>query len=612
MVKHDDSCLSEAVVKHMGNIGLMKRFVLVLLLAFGSLTRSLSAQTTEEIVWVQIEARPSFSEAVARAETYAQELADVNGFTLSSGWFAIALGPYRREDAEQVLRVYRAERQIPFDSYIATSDTYGQQFWPVGADIFNQGPADTPPAEPAPEAPEDQPLAALPEPDIESPTAEADESPAEARRGEQLLTRAERQALQTALQWAGYYNAAIDGAFGSGTRRSMAAWQRANGYEPTGILTTSQRAALLGQYTAILDGLDMQLVRDAAAGIDIKMPTAEVAFDTYQAPFAQYNATSDLGARVLLISQMGDRTTLSSLYEIMQTLEIVPLEGPRSLRGDSFTLVGRNAKIVSETRVSLAGGRIKGFTLIWPAGDEERRRRVIDEMEASFVRQSAVLDADAGVTEAQQIDLVSGLQVRKPLMSRSGFYVDTSGAVVTTADAVQSCTRITLDEVYDATLSGVDPTNGIAILKPTERLAPPDFARFSPNVPRLQSQVAVAGYSFEGQLNAASVTFGTLSALKGLSGEANMSRLAVDALPGDAGGPVFDEGGNVMGMLLPRPSGTRQLPDEVRFALSGEAIAGVLAEAGVVAQQGERTASLAPEDITARGVGMTVLVSCWE
>ena len=97
-----------------------------------------------------------------------------------------------------------------------------------------------------------------------------------------------------------------------------------------------------------------------------------------------------------------------------------------------------------------------------------------------------------------------------------------------------------------------------------------------------------------------------------LSGEANLSRLAVDALPGDAGGPVFDEGGNVMGMLLPRPSGTRQLPDEVRFALSGEAIAGVLAEAGVVAQQGERTASLAPEDITARGVGMTVLVSCWE
>jgi len=42
-----------------------------------------------------------------------------------------------------------------------------------------------------------------------------------------------------------FYNAAIDGSFGRGTRNSMAAWQEANGYEINGILTTAQRAELL-------------------------------------------------------------------------------------------------------------------------------------------------------------------------------------------------------------------------------------------------------------------------------------------------------------------------------------------------------------------------------
>ena len=57
----------------------------------------------------------------------------------------------------------------------------------------------------------------------------------------------------------------------------MAAWQEANNYEVTGILTTLQRAALLDQYNSILDGLGLEVVHDETAGIEIEMPTAEVA-----------------------------------------------------------------------------------------------------------------------------------------------------------------------------------------------------------------------------------------------------------------------------------------------------------------------------------------------
>ena len=142
----------------------------------------------------------------------------------------------------------------------------------------------------------------------------------------------------------------------------MAACQEANGYEITSILTTAQRAELLKKYNSILDGLGLEFVRDDAAGIEIKLSTLEVAFEKYESPFAQYKAVGGTGARVLLVSQPGNQNTLYGLYDIMQTLEAVPLDGPRERKKNSFVLIVENATMVSETRVSLANGKIKGFT----------------------------------------------------------------------------------------------------------------------------------------------------------------------------------------------------------------------------------------------------------
>ena len=80
--------------------------------------------------------------------------------------------------------------------------------------------------------------------------------------------------------------------------------------------------------------------------------------------------------RVILISQEGSRTTMAGLYEIMQTLKIVPLDGERRINKNGFVLTGQDDDIVSYTEVGLNDGQIKGFTLVWPTGDEERRLRL--------------------------------------------------------------------------------------------------------------------------------------------------------------------------------------------------------------------------------------------
>ncbi len=97
------------------------------------------AQQANEVVWVQIEAHPSLRVAQQRAQLYAGLLADVNGFSLGGTWYGVVLGPYTRADAERVMQVYKAERKVPQDAFIAFSSNLGQQFWPVGANVLSQG-----------------------------------------------------------------------------------------------------------------------------------------------------------------------------------------------------------------------------------------------------------------------------------------------------------------------------------------------------------------------------------------------------------------------------------------------------------------------------------------
>lgn len=585
----------------------MRNLLIASVVALMSLATAVWAQQgAQDIVFVQVEAHPDLQTAQTRARFVSDRLPDVNGFSLGGGWYGIALGPYRRDDAQQVLNVYRAEGRIPTDAYIAEAGAYGNQFWPVGANVLNRGTVTVPDSTQTAE------VTATPEPTPEPEPQVSDETPAEARRSEQLLSADERKELQIALQWAGFYNSGIDGAFGPGTRQSMADWQAAKGFEATGILTTKQRRVLMDMYNAPLISVGMAERTDAGAGIRLQIPAGAVKFARYEPPFAHYDSTTADGIRLLLISQPGDQKTLFGLYDILQTLEIVPLNGPRERSNSSFVLEGRNGRIVSYTEAALEDGQIKGFTLIWPAGDEDRRTRVLALMRQSFTSTEGVLDPMAGGDAVQSIDLVSGLTIRKPRLSRSGFYVDQAGTVVTTAEAVRGCTRVTLDKTYRAEVAGSDEALGVAVLRPTDQLAPPSVARFAQSSPRLKSDITVAGYSYEGALGAPTLTFGKIEDVKGLRGEPDLARLALSPEAGDAGGPVLDAAGAVLGMLLPRAEGDRQLPGDVSFAVSAAALGTVLNKLGLSAAVLQASARATPNDLLQKATGMTVLVSCWD
>ena len=541
--------------------------------------------------WVQVEAQPSETRAIERAQDYAQRLQDVNAFRIGSNWHAIAIGPFATEDgARSRLLELRAARAVPSDSFVSDGRNFRDRVYGTGIAV----------------APTQPSLPTEPLPQLEP----GEETVEQARRNERNLDRAERELVQTALKWDGFYNSIIDASFGAGTRRAMAAWQEANGFEPTGILTTLQRRELTGAYQEAVSSLQIAPVVDTEAGIEIDLPTGLVKFGRYEAPFVHYDPSTDDGVRVVLISQSGDESTLTALYDIIQTLEITPLGAETNLGRQSFTIEGQSSKINAHIFARRADDAIKGFALIWPAGDTKRYRLALSAMQASFRTTDAVLPDTAG-GGVQDVDLMAGLEIRRADRTRSGFYIDSAGTVLTTLDAVQNCTRITLDGDIDAEVSAEDPSVGLALLRPVQPLSPLSVARLAAAQPRIQSDVAVAGYSYGGLLSAPSITFGTLADLKGLDGDDRVQRLSIMSEPGDAGGPVFDSSGVVLGMLLDREEGARQLPEDVAFAADAPILVEFLAANGVTPSAADPGQTIAPEDLTLLAADLTVLVSCW-
>ena len=535
--------------------------------------------------WVQIEARPTEAQALERAADYAARLPDVEGYRLSSGWFAIVLGPYDEARAQATLLNLRLTRAVPSDSFIADGGNFR-------ARIFGSDTAAAPALSPA----------------AEVELRPAEETPAEARAAEAALDRPARELLQIALRYEGTYDAAIDGAFGPGTRRAMADWQALNGYEPTGILSTAQRRQLVDGYRAAQEALGIERVRDETTGIEIALPLGLMDFDRYDAPFAVWGAEG--GPQAILISQIGDATTFQALYDILQTLEIVPLDGPRGLSGRGFTIEGRNARIATTVEARLSGDEIKGFALVWPEGDEKRRQLALNEMRATFTAVPGQVMPDAVSTE-QSIDLLAGLDIRRADRVRSGFYVSEAGAVLTTTEAVEGCARVSWDDDVTGQVVATDADLGLALLRPEGDLAPQGVARLSGVEPRLQSPVAVAGFSFGGVLGAPSLTWGTFEDNRGLDGDDRLARLAVPGTESDAGGPVLDAGGGVAGLLLPATSGARVLPEGVALAVGAEAIAAFLGGAGLATGMGDSDDALDLAALQDRATAMTVKLSCW-
>ena len=572
------------------------------------------ASAAQDMRWIQIEAQPSLLEAETRARIYAQEFPDTQAHSIGSGWYAITLGPLPEDEADLRMSQLRARAAIPRDSFLATGANYRQRIYPIGpapaavtaaqtfeAEVIQEEATQVSVVETAESAAPEQ---ASPEQSITVP----DETLSEARESEGLLSPDEKMDLQRYLQWAGYYNSTIDASFGRGTRRSMAAWQTDNGHEDTGVLTTAQREKLRAQYFAIFAGLGLETHRDLEAGISIDLPKEVVAFDAYAAPLAHFKSQdASSPAQIFLISAAGNRGDLAAIYGVLPTLSIVPMNIEKSLNKDRFVITGAGTSTLAFITASHKGGEIKGFGLIWPNQNEEQFDRLVAHMRKSFETFSGTLDPSLSVA-IHDPETEFGVAIRKPAFVKSAVFVSDQGHAMTDTSNLENCSALTIGGTYDAEIIARSET-GAGLLSPKSEFNPISYAKLG-NAVRKGDKTFLSSYPYGGRLGLASVTQATVIETTDLSGNAEKFRLDLLAEPGDLGGAVLDQSGNLTGILVSRDDTGRVLPNNVNFAVATDALASMMQSAGLRFRTG-KTNRLDDVALIASAQNILTPIECW-
>lgn len=136
--------------------------------------------------------------------------------------------------------------------------------------------------------------------------------------------------------------------------------------------------------------------------------------------------------------------------------------------------------------------------------------------------------------------------------SGSGFYITSSGYILTNQHVVDGCRKVTLNyngKEFVTNLIASDSKNDLAILKSNVR--PKRFYKLSPNDPKLLQEVIIAGYPLGKRVSSAIKTSkGSVTSLAGFGD--NYSNFQTDAAlnQGNSGGPIIDETGNVVGVAV--------------------------------------------------------------
>lgn len=398
-----------------------------------------SAIQAQDQAYIQILTIKGLARTLDQLQTLTLSLPDVNGFALGGGWYAIAVGPYPRDEASLFLRGLTQRQAIPSDSYIEEVSRYGRRIWQAGKPLVKR-PAATPVA-PAPEPStemtqsneqqkelrdvvqpglvplqEEEPT----ERDAQTPTSDDPEAEEnfnalveiiekdEARATSvetSVLSVEQRREVQFALTWAGFYKSRIDGQFEERTVEAIRQWQNANGYEVTGVLLDDQREVLIKRHSSILSALAMTTVAQKDMGIQIELPLGAVTFDRYIGPFARYKPTGLVpGAQIFLISQSGSAEQYAQLFNAIKAANIVP---PGGVTADTETagyiLMGRDERYDVYSHARIFNDQIKGFIVVWPRGDDQRRSRMMAEILSSFVPIPGVLTTTLDLETAVSI-----------------------------------------------------------------------------------------------------------------------------------------------------------------------------------------------------------------
>jgi hypothetical protein len=180
---------------------------------------------------------------------------------------------------------------------------------------------------------------------------------------------------------------------------------------------------------------------------------------------------------------------------------------------------------------------------------------------------------------------ISGLKIRG---SGTGFFINSAGNMISNHHVIDGCKVLTIDQDNKRQVLEVisqDTDNDLAVL--WSRNEARDFLEIRRSEPYQTEDIMAAGFPLSNILgNDLKITKGSVSSL-GQSG--NLNRMQIDAAlqPGNSGGPVVDQFGDVIGVSVAVLNKVKMLmeesyiPEGINFAIKSVILADFLDDNGI-------------------------------
>jgi S1-C subfamily serine protease len=209
----------------------------------------------------------------------------------------------------------------------------------------------------------------------------------------------------------------------------------------------------------------------------------------------------------------------------------------------------------------------------------------------------------------------------KPHLVATGtaFFITSEGDLLTNAHVVKDCEAITVAhgtaEPRAARVLARDETNDLAII--SSGLTPTSVAALRSGV-RLGEQVAVYGFPLTGLLaSGGNFTLGNVTALAGVHDDTRILQISAPVQPGNSGGPLLDESGAVVGIVVAKLNAiklamaTEDLAQNVNFAIKATTAQAFIETHGLSIRLASASGTpLRPADLADKARSFTALVKC--
>jgi S1-C subfamily serine protease len=198
----------------------------------------------------------------------------------------------------------------------------------------------------------------------------------------------------------------------------------------------------------------------------------------------------------------------------------------------------------------------------------------------------------------------------------TGFYVSGDGYIITNWHVADKC--VTMQTPDGIALSYVNNDKGLDLaLLHARGKKPTSIASFRPGEAVVGETVIVFGYPLPGLLSSSGITTnGTVNALSGVGNNTNVIQISAPVQPGNSGGPLLDQYGRVIGVVVAKLNAaklaglTGDIAQNVNFAIKAQKVLDFLKKNKIEPQTSRAFFQQSTETIAAKAASLAVQIIC--